>query len=262
MKSKIVNLLDTNLGSGIAEVSVDVDINFDAVNSTYERILPTSEANNIIRKRESRSEGEGKKDRKSRVLDSEIEYAFSKQVEQVNKVPGEVRRISIGVSINRDLDSNVIEKLTLLISNAVGLDTSRGDQISIHALQLGGVKQAVQTTEDVKEEEQLTLEPIDLDSIGIGKTDVDKASTTNGYEGHQFSARLHEIFQLARNHIGEVLLIMVLLVLLTLISTIRSFTFRRKNNSVSLTSMNREETLMLLQNWLENDNDQLQKESK
>lgn len=60
-------------------------------------------------------------------------FAVNKVTEQVDKAPGDVRRLSVAVLIDDSADVNM-NQLTSLVAAAAGIDTARGDRLEVTQL--------------------------------------------------------------------------------------------------------------------------------
>ncbi len=131
LRRKVAEVLEPVFGAGKAVVSVDVTLDLDNVKRTREDVLPAADGA-VARKRESRSVGNTSKTNNNESVNKEVEYKLGKQIEQIVKTPGGIRRISIGVLVPEDTDAVRIEKVSELVAMAVGLDKNRGDAIAVH----------------------------------------------------------------------------------------------------------------------------------
>ncbi|MGQ9696407.1 MAG: flagellar basal-body MS-ring/collar protein FliF [Armatimonadota bacterium] len=69
----------------------------------------------------------------SRTEESE-NYQVSKSVERIREAPGSVKRLSIGVLVDGSLTSRQRTDIENMISAACGLDTTRGDRVTVASL--------------------------------------------------------------------------------------------------------------------------------
>lgn len=136
-QGKILAQIAHLVGDTHANVAVDADINFDQVQVTRESesrprssntpnlpslpgILETDESGATPANRPLLpiNAGGGKSNR---------------IVEQVVSAPGSIRRLSVGIALDKALSPDETRQVTDLISASIGLDASRGDVISIIA---------------------------------------------------------------------------------------------------------------------------------
>jgi len=150
---KIVEVMDRAFGAGQAIVSVDVAMNFDDVKRTQEDVVPlqvdgkAEETGAVLRKRQSihRQAGAGPSTRVSDGGDyqapapyvtstTEVEYELGKRVEQVVSTPGGIQRVSVGVIVPPGVGTDQIDKVRALVGTVVGFNASRGDAITVQAI--------------------------------------------------------------------------------------------------------------------------------
>lgn len=146
MTHKIARLLDSAYGPGQAIVSVDATLNFDATKTTVQDLLPAGGAaasgeGRLIRKRQVVGGGgepstEGSTDGVARQPSSsvELEYQYGKRIDEVIAAPGAVTRVSVGVIVPGLLNDEKRQRIGELVRMAAGIDDTRGDAISVQAL--------------------------------------------------------------------------------------------------------------------------------
>ena len=148
LANKAQSILDNVLGYGNALVQVNADLNFDQVDKQMETFDPESQvaiseqvlktSNNGINMTDSTAQ---------QSQNSTTNYEISKTIERVVAGVGNVKRLTVATVIN-DIKKEVkngeevtfvyeprpqeqIQKLEVLLQNAVGINTERGDQFSI-----------------------------------------------------------------------------------------------------------------------------------
>ncbi|MCU7922535.1 MAG: flagellar M-ring protein FliF [Candidatus Thiodiazotropha sp. (ex Dulcina madagascariensis)] len=130
---KANTVLDEAIGGDKAAVTIDVSINFDKQSKIKEEVIPNkSENDGIIKKRHSNAALAKKKRNSNSASTVEIEYKLGKEIEQLVLSPGKIDRIKVAVLLKEIEDAESIEKIRNLVSMAVGLDASRGDEIYVH----------------------------------------------------------------------------------------------------------------------------------
>lgn len=67
-------------------------------------------------------------------VDKTNNFELSKVVERTTKAPGTVKRLSVAVLLDNVVDDAQIQKVESLVSAAVGLDTTRGDAITVASM--------------------------------------------------------------------------------------------------------------------------------
>ncbi len=146
---KAQTILDNIVGYKNSMIQVDAELNFDLVEKTMQNYDPESQV--VVSEQTIKNETTG-----SNMVDSTgqssknttTNYEISKTIEKVVQATGNVKRLSVAAVIN-DIEKQVsqpggavqtvyeprsqeqLDKLELLIQNAVGLDVGRGDQFSI-----------------------------------------------------------------------------------------------------------------------------------
>lgn len=152
---KVVAILDKTFGPGKAIVSVDVTLNHDSLKVTREDVLPAQtprgDADGAVtrKKKHSKRQGQSKKSaatQSSSQADTyaensmptesteEVEYQHGRKIEQLISNPGSIKRLSVGVILPSNVDSDKIEMLTKVISMSVGLNSTRGDALAVYPL--------------------------------------------------------------------------------------------------------------------------------
>ena len=149
--TKIANILDKAFLPGQTMVSVDVTLDYDSVKITREDVVPVQtggDPNGIL----SRSKTDTQ--RTSRTIKTtsanslegnaspeinehsvqEKEYQHGKKIEQMIRAPGSIKRLSVGVILPDNVDSQQLEMYSKIIAMAVGLNAERGDAIAVYPL--------------------------------------------------------------------------------------------------------------------------------
>lgn len=157
MTQKIVRLLDSAFGPGQAIVSVDASLNFDASKTTIQDLLPGADA-----------DGAGRVTRRRQVTGSapqpvwtnasetaaaprspnstvEVEYEYGRRIDEVIAAPGALSRLNVGVIVPGELTEEKRARITDLVRVAAGIDSKRGDAVSVQPLsQIGAETTAVE----------------------------------------------------------------------------------------------------------------------
>ncbi|MBU2492272.1 MAG: flagellar M-ring protein FliF [Bacteroidetes bacterium] len=148
LAQKAQSLLDNVLGYGNSVVRVNVDLNFKQVDKTMESFDPNSQV--AVSEQSVKSESAGLSMSDSNAVTSEnttTNYEISKTIERVIDGAGNIQRVTIAAVINGvskqvkngDVTETVIEprspeqlqKLEQIVRQAVGIDDSRQDQVSL-----------------------------------------------------------------------------------------------------------------------------------
>lgn len=151
LTNKALEVLNYAYGHNKAIVKVDVTLNHDRVKKTSERLIPAVNGENestgvVIRKRITQAQNpvatENAQGGKQQVVSnnastSEVEYRVSRVVEESDLAPGEIERMSVGVILQEKLDRRERARIEEMVSMVVGLNTRRGDAITIHTVAAG-----------------------------------------------------------------------------------------------------------------------------
>ena len=81
-----------------------------------------------------------------------VNYSVSKEIKQIVYAPGNVKRMTIAVAVNKILTDEESQELKKLVMNAAGADESRGDIVSITSVQF------LSLDEELKQQEALAKE--------------------------------------------------------------------------------------------------------
>ncbi|MDA8233848.1 MAG: flagellar basal-body MS-ring/collar protein FliF [Clostridia bacterium] len=148
-------MLETVLGPGKAVVRVSAELDFDQVKTTEEdwgdkqtrseysneetssgrntgtpQGVPGTESN-IGTYQELNQESESNAEKTERTRNYEID----KKIEDIIKAPGTIKRLTVAVVVdNENLPNNTQKAIEDTVSNVVGLDTNRGDKISVSGM--------------------------------------------------------------------------------------------------------------------------------
>lgn len=140
---KAQEVLDRAFGHGAATVIVDVALDYNKRQSTREETLPIEGGvtGAVIRQRTSSPtrNNVGAQTTTATLgptaqwppMNTEVEYAVGRNVEQVEMPPGAIRRLTVGVLVPRGLDPQSRMRMSELVASAVGLDSARGDSLSL-----------------------------------------------------------------------------------------------------------------------------------
>ena len=154
---KAGKVLDRAVGPGRAIVTVDVLLNHEALKVTQEQVLVAAGSGGegaVVRsKQTSQSDGKLRAAAGAQASDAgagtrndaslnEVEFQHGKRIEQIVTAPGAIRRLSVGVVLPETLPPAQVQKLTEVVSMAVGLNQARGDAIAVYSLEtLAGARQ-------------------------------------------------------------------------------------------------------------------------
>ncbi len=251
---KVSNILKRSVGQNDTAVSLDVVLNFDKIKTTNETVVPNNDGSqNILRRQESRSEGEGQQSSKTRLINSEVEYKYGRIVEQVVKTPGSIKRLSIGVLITKEISPLKVKKIRDLIAVAIGIDAARGDKISVESIQ-----QESYTSKDIisgHKNEEIYVDNISTVDKHEEKSTVPHMSTNKvTSDDPRPSNSLYDQLKgkLGSKNMSYLIIIVVaaIAIIMLIIISKRRATLRNTSLSQQLSDQERERVLKLLQEWL------------
>jgi flagellar M-ring protein FliF len=138
---------------------VDALLNHEALKITQEQVLVAAgnggEGAVVRSKQSSQSDGRARPvadagtAARSESSVNEVEFQHGKRIEQIVTAPGAIRRLSVGVVLPDALPPAQAQKLTEVVSMAVGLNPGRGDGIAVYTLEsLAGARQESQAGGD------------------------------------------------------------------------------------------------------------------
>ncbi len=148
LSKKVKSILNQVIGYGNSTVQVNAEFNFNQIEKTMETFDPESQV--AISEQTIKNENLGTTPSDSTVESSQTSttnYEINKTVQKVIEGTGNIIRLSVAVVVN-DIEKEVtkgegteivykprspeqIKKLETIIKNAIGIDTDRGDQISL-----------------------------------------------------------------------------------------------------------------------------------
>ncbi|MCH8836485.1 MAG: flagellar M-ring protein FliF [Candidatus Marinimicrobia bacterium] len=150
LQKKAQELLDDVLGFGKSKVKVSAELNFEQLERTSE-IYDTEDA--AILSEEHNSESFVGTDTSSRIIEQSVtNYELNKTVEHFIASSGDIRRLTVAVLIDgryatstnaegetvtayQPRTATELNQFSALISTALGIDLTRGDQIEVQNLQ-------------------------------------------------------------------------------------------------------------------------------
>ena len=129
LQEKLQRVLQPAVGGNRFAVSVDVSLDLNQKTVTTEKVLEAPANVGVKRLKESsnRSKGENGNDDLLR----EVEYAVGHESEQIVYSGGDIRRLQIGVVVDQSADPVDTDKLRELVAAAAGVDSARGDKVTV-----------------------------------------------------------------------------------------------------------------------------------
>lgn len=139
LAEKASKVLASTFGADGAMVSVDAQLDFSQVSTSSESILPVGADGSgaVVRRKESRSGGQGKKSEGN--LTSEVEYQLGTKRETRTELPGKISRLSVGVIVPAGISDERRLDIQKVVEMAVGFDVDRGDAIAVSSQKPDGI---------------------------------------------------------------------------------------------------------------------------
>lgn len=187
LQSTVTELLESIVGKNKVRVAINADLDFDSKEKTETVVDP----NKVIVSQQSVNEEnvgsttatggstvdenmsntiteteEGTDGSTSKREEQTTNYEVGKSESKIISAPGEVRRLTASVIVDGELQANMQTALENAVANAVGLNTERGDQISVVGIAFDPTMSADDTTNPF-EEEETTSNPLYM-YLGIG----------------------------------------------------------------------------------------------
>lgn len=193
-EKKALDVLEAAYGKGKVKVKVNAELNFDAseTNSQTYYNNPTDQKDTknpvVVSRHDTNSSSSGTNassgsptnnnnsntvtnggNSTSTNTDSTVNYDVSNEQTKTVKSPGDVKRLTIAVLVNGNVDANTQDKISNIVGNAVGYDTKRGDSISVEGMSFdnSAQKAAQKALDDMKAEEQAAKNQKMYFAIGI-----------------------------------------------------------------------------------------------
>ena len=148
LAQKAQSMLDNVLGAGSSIVQVTADLNFDQVEKSMEQYDPDSQVAISEQTVSNENTGINTSDSTNQsTQNNTTNYEVSKTIQKVIEGTGNVKRLTIATvlddsieevknkgkveTVNRPRSQDQLNKLELIIKNAIGFDGNRGDMFSI-----------------------------------------------------------------------------------------------------------------------------------
>ncbi|MBM7623525.1 flagellar basal-body MS-ring/collar protein FliF [Sporohalobacter salinus] len=154
METELNTMLSKVLGPDNVVVRVNADLNFDKRQIESKTYNPVNDNEGVVRSKQSKEvsySGQGGSPQGVPGTESNIpgyeaseqqesnyekeetttNYEINEKVEKYTQVPGDVKKMSVAVMVNRELSTQQKESIRQSVEAAVGYSESRGDQITI-----------------------------------------------------------------------------------------------------------------------------------
>jgi len=166
LQNEIVKLLEPVVGKNKVKATINANLDFDSTQKTQTVVDPNKV---IISQESSREENnsssgqvsespvdnnmsneiiDGNDNNNSLSENQRTNYEVGKSETKVISAPGEVKRLTASVLIDANLDAATQERIQKAIENAIGFDSTRGDQVSVLGI-------AFDTTADEEMQQQI-----------------------------------------------------------------------------------------------------------
>lgn len=147
LQDKIEHLLKSVFGLQRFAVSVDVTLNFDKIKDVDQQVLPQGADGNglVTMKKETRTvapAASGTGASHDNNVTSEVEYAHSTSVKEINYATGRVEHVSVGILVPDSMSTAQLRNLHDVVAAAMGYDAKRGDQIELSSWHFASVVEA------------------------------------------------------------------------------------------------------------------------
>lgn len=163
LRSHLQSMLDSVLGAHRSVVRVQASLDFQSQELTREAVEPTDSPGVVhseeITKEQYVGAGAGevggaaglgttgpqlspREGGSYQHSHESRQYDYSRTREHVRKPPGRLQRLTIAVVIDESLGSSVAQQVQQLIATAAGVDTERGDQVTVETMAIEAIKVA------------------------------------------------------------------------------------------------------------------------
>lgn len=158
LQKNVQSLLDQSLGEGKAFVRVSVELDFDARQTDRQIFTPVVDDSGIIRSQQEISENyagnstvpggaagvqsnvpgyvaeENNSNAEYERKEATRNYEINEEKQKVVASPGSIRRLTVAVLVNDDVTATQQDSILRSVSSAAGINTERGDTISVEPL--------------------------------------------------------------------------------------------------------------------------------
>ena len=231
LKGKAEQVLENTFGIGNFSVSIDVTIDYSQSSITTEDILPSNKGNKqgLLKLKEYSSPVQSEKADKPNKTREE-EYVVGRSVSKTMKRPGDILKISVGVLVPQITNDSEMAKSEQLVAMAVGLNRDRGDEIAVYPI--------------------FKQESVDVVTMVTNEANLDSAERPASVINNQDSNdTLRPSWpQVYDNKITIYLFLAILFAVV--VGVIIGRIFKREK---SLSKSEREQLLLTLQTWVNND---------
>jgi flagellar M-ring protein FliF len=170
LAEKATALVSQIVGNGNASVTVAANLAFDQIERMSQLIDPEKQAMST----EQRAEITPGTDGGAGSTNTATSFDNSRTVETVKSATGVVKRLTVSVLVKDRVDAKGVsttrpkaelDQLAALVSNAVGIDTARGDQVKIVSAAFEGVSAV--PGETIGEKAMRTVQQVQRPAMGL-----------------------------------------------------------------------------------------------
>ncbi|NNF12931.1 MAG: flagellar M-ring protein FliF [Gemmatimonadetes bacterium] len=144
LETRVTQLLEPLVGPSNVRVRISAQLDLEQVERRTEAVDP----NQQVLLGEARSEiepGDPSQGAASTIQNNQFDVTRSTEIS--TRAPGTIERLTVAVALNEDLprasDPTLVARIQELVSNAVGLDTGRGDAISVLAVPFESIQPTI-----------------------------------------------------------------------------------------------------------------------
>lgn len=152
MQKSVISMLEPIFGKDKVKVTVNANLNFDTVEKNEVKVDPDKVVKSESKSENSSSDktqtgspvdnnmtntGEGNNNN-TNSKEEKIEYEVGKTETKTTTPSGDVKRITASVAIDGNLIPEQIENIEKMVGAAIGIDNTRGDQLSVISMRFNG----------------------------------------------------------------------------------------------------------------------------
>ena len=164
LQKSIVSMLEAIFGKDKVKVTVNANLNFDTVEKSEIKIDPETVIKSEIRTENTTGSGSSSgspvdnnmtntgdgSSSNSSSKEEQIEYEVGKTETKTITTSGEVKRITAAVAIDGTVSDDVIYNVEKMVSSALGINTERGDQLTVVSMAFNNLAQDMFVDEEVQ----------------------------------------------------------------------------------------------------------------
>ncbi|MFW5866939.1 MAG: flagellar basal-body MS-ring/collar protein FliF [Armatimonadota bacterium] len=167
LRGHLQSMLDSVLGANRSVVRLQATLDFESQQITRETFDP-ADGEGLVRREETTEEkydgaggtevggpaglqgavgadrsGAGSYEHRRELR----EYDYARLQEQISSPPGKLQRLAVAVVVDESLDAGTARQVQDLVEAAAGIDTERGDQVTVETMAIDAVRVAKQEAE-------------------------------------------------------------------------------------------------------------------